>query len=158
MSAPKLTVLILTAVAGASLTAYALAGPLPGDGFPGVHKGRGAHLMKMLHLSADQRAQVRSVAQQHRDEVKVARRQVAEARAALEQAAESRPLDAGAVRAAADRLGVMVGERAVLRARIAGEIRQLLTPEQAERLDELKAQRRERQDALRELRGQAAVR
>jgi len=158
MSAPRLTALILTAVAGASLTTYALAGPLPGDGFQGAGKGRGAHLLRKLHLTSDQRSQVRAVVGQHREELKAAKRQVADAREALQQAAASRPLDAAQVRAAADRLGVLIGERTVLRARVAGEIRQVLTPEQAERLDELKAARRTYRDALRELREPAAPR
>ncbi len=163
MTARKLTVLALVAGAAAALAAFAPPAPSPQDaGWPGrPHRGAGRsqarieHAARRLDLTATQRTQVRDVIERHRDELRAARLQVSEARAALRQATEGWPLDPGAVRLAADRLGVAIGERAVLMGRVHDEVRQLLTAEQAATLDALRAEREAR---LQERRQAAAAR
>lgn len=104
-----------------------------------------------LKLTDAQREQVRGILNGHRDET----RAVAEkARAALEglRAASAAAVDEAAVSQHSAALGEAIGEAAVLRAKVRGEVLAILTPEQQTELQRIQAAREERQKQFQERR------
>lgn len=82
-------------------------------------------------LTEPQRAQIREIVKPHRDEI---RTQIAAMRDAHNQLHKATTKD-GDVKAAAEKVGEAARTGALLRARLAREIRPVLTPEQRQRLD-----------------------
>ena len=72
------------------------------------------------------------------------------ARAALNDAVTAATFDEGGVRAKAADLAAVEADAAVLRARAHAEVWALLTPEQQQKAQQLKAQRTERQERMRQ--------
>lgn len=111
-------------------------GPPPG-GPAGLPLGR-------LGLSDQQRGQVRSIMDGHRDDQQAIGDRLRQAHDALEHAVQAGTFDEGAVRQAAMTLGEVETDAAVLRARIFSEVFQILTPEQQSQLRDLETRLAER--------------
>ncbi len=87
-------------------------------------------------LSETQRAQMRNVLQAHKNEIQTQLAAMQEAHAQLRAAIRKGGANGAEVNAAADRVAAAARSGALLHAKIAGEIRPLLTNEQRQRLDE----------------------
>jgi len=132
------------------LTALAQQGPGPDR--QGGPWGRGPRAQGLalgfalgqLDLTAAQREQVHAILQQHRDESRVLAKQARAAREALDQAVEAPTIDEGAIKAATANMAEAHAQMALLRARVRADVLQVLTPEQREKAEALKAQMRER--------------
>lgn len=85
-------------------------------------------------LSAEQKQAIAGIVQSHRDEIRAQAHNGIEARRAMATVAEAQGADASATRAAAEKLGTVARDRALLTARILGEVRPLLTPDQVSRI------------------------
>ena len=97
-----------------------------------------------LGLSETQREQVRSVVDSRRDEVRTLVERSTTARRTLEAAVMSQKFDESTIRAQSAELAVIEADMAVTRARIFGEVVQILTPEQRKELDTLRSQMEQR--------------
>jgi Spy/CpxP family protein refolding chaperone len=109
-------------------------GPGPGMGpgpMGGVHR-----IVRGLDLTEDQRAQIRAILKENKD-------QIEQTRSNIEQARKN--LDANYPETA-DALGAAHAEAALLRAQIHEQIKQILTPEQLNQLEERRQLREERRE------------
>jgi protein CpxP len=101
-------------------------------------------LLRQLDLTEDQRTQVRQIMDSHRDELKAVGDRLAAAHKVQNDAITAAQFDEAAVRAATADLAGVMGDAAVLHARVHSEVFALLTPEQQAKAAELKAQREAR--------------
>ena len=86
--------------------------------------------LAQLHLTAQQRDQVKTIVDSHQDELKTLGDREAAARQALEQSVTADAIDEGAIRQHAADLGAVEADMAVERAHIRAEVLQILTPDQ----------------------------
>lgn len=125
-------------------------GPPFGPGMHGRMMGRGGVFgelrmgLRGLNLTEDQRTQVRSILQSHREDFKALLEKGRAAREQLQQAASGSPVDENAVRNASGAVGDAAADAAILRAKVRNEIFALLTPEQRQKADALKQQMQQR--------------
>ncbi|MBI2437282.1 MAG: Spy/CpxP family protein refolding chaperone [Lentisphaerae bacterium] len=108
-------------------------------------KGFGGALMaelEKLDLTADQSQQIASIVKLNREAMKEARSEWSEARAALERQIQNTVFDEQAVRSACRKVAASGEEFAVQRAKIASQVRAVLTSEQLAELDKLRAEAR----------------
>jgi Spy/CpxP family protein refolding chaperone len=101
---------------------------------------RGALLeraMDRLELSDEQRARVEGVLTHHREEIRHEVEAVIASRQAQYATIHGQPFEEGRIRAATSALGAAQADLAVTRARIASEVRAVLTDSQRARLDEM---------------------
>lgn len=141
-------------VAAASLAALVVTGAAyaQGPGFGGFRGrgpgalGRGAARLplRQLELTDAQRQQIRQLAQQHRTTLRPLVERMRTAAAAQRQAIEAVPVDEGRIRAAAQELAQAQADLAVQQARLQGDVYALLTPEQQQRVQQLRAERQNR--------------
>lgn len=103
-----------------------------------------------LDLTDAQRDQVRTVLQNHRDQMQQLAKQAGAARLALRQATEAEPFDENAVRTASSGLGAVMADQAVLRAKVRAEVMQILTPEQRAKAAELRTRADQRMQQRRQ--------
>jgi Spy/CpxP family protein refolding chaperone len=120
-----------------------------GPGGPGGGRGAGLPLRE-LGLTDTQREQVRTAMGAHKGEFDAIATRLRTARTALQDAVTAATFDEGAVRAKAADLAAVEADAAVLRAKAHAEVWALLTPEQQQKAQQLKAQRAERQAQMRE--------
>jgi Spy/CpxP family protein refolding chaperone len=123
-------------------------GPAPGRGPgmglrqpPGGPMGPAGMLGPMiaqLDLTAEQRNEIRNICQQSRADANEVVKAVDDARAELHEAALS-GANEEQIRAAAAKLGTALGNQAVLRAQTVAAVKAVLTPEQLQKWEELKA-------------------
>src|SRR3954466_6788151 len=136
---------------GLALTMGAQAQPAPegGQQHGGMqhmrHHGGGGEMrgLQALNLSEAQRDQIFKI---HHDQAPAFRDQMKKVRTSreeLDKLARADKLDQAAVRRAADSQAKAVSDLAVLRAQTANQVRQVLTPEQRTKLDQMRDQRRE---------------
>jgi protein CpxP len=140
---------------GLALTMGAQAQPAPegGQQHGGMqhmrhHGGGGAdgqmrRGLQALNLSEAQRDQVFKI---HHDQAPAFRDQMKKVRASreeLQKLARADKFDAAAVRRAADVQAKSLSDIAVMRAQTASQVRQVLTPEQRTKLDQMREQRRQ---------------
>jgi len=153
----RIRVVLITALVAALVGAGALYAQGPGfrGRGPGGPGRPGAMLpLGQLELTDAQRQQIRQLAEQHRDAMRplVERRQTAAA--AERQAMEATPLDEGRIRAAAQELAQAQADLAVEQARLRSDVFGVLTPEQQQRAEQLRAERearlKARQDRMRQ--------
>jgi protein CpxP len=148
-----LTVAVVAALL-ATGTAFAQGGPRLRDGFGGQGfgggRGPGARMaadpaamlpLRQLDLTEAQRTQIRQLAERHRSEVRPLLERLRSAAGARRQAMEASPLDEGRIRGAVEELSRVEADLAVHRARLRSEIFALLTPEQQQRAEQLRAER-----------------
>ncbi|MDD5678159.1 MAG: Spy/CpxP family protein refolding chaperone [Kiritimatiellae bacterium] len=110
---------------------------------PHGDKGFGGRRMaglKRLNLTADQKQKIDSIFKSSQESMKAAMTQCQEARKALHQQMQSGPFDEQSVRAASKKAAAADEEAAVLRAKVAGQIRAVLTSEQQAELDKVRAE------------------
>ncbi len=112
----------------------------------GGHAGRGDRFAKALGLSADQKAQIRSIFEKHRPELLPLRKEFAAEKRALRDMIHSEPADEAAIRAQVAKLAATGADLAVRRARISHEVRAVLTPEQTAKLKAWREKRDRKMD------------
>lgn len=114
-------------------------GPM-GPGAPGA---RGLHFaLRNLNLSESQAAEIRAIFEAERDQVGASHEQMRTLGAELHEQIENDPYDEESVRAKAAALASLRVEMAVMRARQVGQVRDLLTPEQLDQLEQMKDNRK----------------
>ena len=138
------TIAALTATLLGSAAAYAQ-GPGPG-GFrgrgPGGPGGPGGGMpLRQLNLTEAQQQQVRQLMQRHREQTRSLMERLHTAHAARFQATETLPVNEAAIRATTQELVEVETDMTVHRARLQSDIHALLTPEQQQRLQQLRADR-----------------
>lgn len=108
---------------------------------PGAPGARMMMALRELDLSESQRIEIKTIFEQDRSEGEAYREAMRALGAELEAQIESDPFDEDSVRAKAAAVAAQGVEIAVLRARQAGRVRSLLTPEQLDRLKQMKTER-----------------
>ena len=127
----------------------------PRMGGPGGFRGPGGPLagllavhpelpLAALNLTDAQREQVRTILQGHREEGRALATRAHTALEALRKASEG-TVDEGAIGQQGQTLGTVIGEAAVLRARVRSEVLAILTPEQRAEAIKMQADRQTRQ-------------
>jgi Spy/CpxP family protein refolding chaperone len=121
-----------------------------GQHYAAMHHGGGEHGhggemrgLRALDLTEAQRDQIFKI---HHDQAPAFRDQMKKARASreeLQKLARADKLDPAAVRRAADAQAKAISDLAVLRVQAANQVRQVLTPEQRTKLDQMREQRRQ---------------
>ncbi len=91
---------------------------------------------KETPLTADQKKEVASVLESHRDDIRAQMESSRDARRNMEAAVKEHGPDAPEASQAADQIGQIARDRALLTARILSEVRPLLTPEQLDRIED----------------------
>jgi Spy/CpxP family protein refolding chaperone len=130
------------------LASAAIAQPDPNAPCPkGDRPGPGAWMQEKLGLTDEQAAQWQQLRTSQQEKMKAAQEAIQEKRKALGEAAQSGAGEA-AIRAAAAELGTALGDAAVLRAAHTAEIKNILTAEQLEKWQQLKAERKERRGQM----------
>ncbi|MEY5024909.1 MAG: hypothetical protein RLZZ244_437 [Verrucomicrobiota bacterium] len=89
---------------------------------------------KETPLTAEQRASVAKILETHREEIRTQMTKGRDARRAMAKAAK-KDAHSAATRAAAEKLGVVTRDRALLIAKIGAEVRPLLTTEQQKHIE-----------------------
>jgi Spy/CpxP family protein refolding chaperone len=119
----------------------------PRAGGPGGFGGPGLALRE-LNLTDAQQEQIRSIREQHRDEVVQAETQVRGAMEAQRRAVETIPVDEGLIRSTTERLAEAQTSAAIARARVFSETWAVLTPAQQSQAKKLEAQREAKRQEL----------
>jgi Spy/CpxP family protein refolding chaperone len=112
---------------------------------PYAGKGHGGRFMaelEQLNLTADQRRQITSIVELNRESIKAAMTTAKETREALQNQTQAGPFDEQSVRAACRKAAAAGEEAAVLRAKVAGQIRAALTGNQQAAWDKIRADAR----------------
>jgi periplasmic protein CpxP/Spy len=137
----------------------------PGGGGPGGPGGGGRRgggpaamglppmMLERLDLTDAQRTQVRSIMESHRTDQQALAERARDAHEKLEAAIAGTTFDENAVRNYAAEVGSVQADMAVARARVYAEVVQILTPDQQAKLKEMQANLQQRQDKMRESRG-----
>jgi len=112
---------------------------------PHEKKGFGGRCMaelEQLNLTADQSQQIASIVKLNQEAMKAAMTKAQETRAALNHQTQVGPFDEQSVREACKKAAAAGEEAAVLRAKVAGQIRVLLTSDQQAALDKIRSDAR----------------
>jgi Spy/CpxP family protein refolding chaperone len=112
---------------------------------PYAGKGLGGRFMaelEQLNLTADQSRQIASIVELNRESIKAAMTMAKETREALNHRIQAGPFDEQSVRAACQKAAATGEEAAVLRAKVAGQIRATLTGDQQAAWDKIRADAR----------------
>lgn len=145
-----------SALIGAGIAVLAagglLAGRLSAGAFPrGGHSEFGPRLFgriaRTLDLSDEQKARVKTILKSHASEIETQMKASAAARHAVHEAVLSQPVDEAAIRAAAQWMGEVHADGAVLFAKIRTEVQPILTEEQRTRIEKLRERARHRSGA-----------
>lgn len=116
-------------------------GPMAGGGMRGPG-GPGFGLpLRALDLTDDQRAQLQKIRGAHEAEFKQAGEKVRAAHEGMRALVEADTIDEGAIRAKSAEVAAAEAEVAILNAKVRQESRQILTAEQRQKLEELRANR-----------------
>lgn len=117
----------------------------PGWGGPmGLGEFRG------LDLTDSQRQQLRAIADEHRAEFESIAERLRAAHQAVDEAVAAPVLDESLIRQRVSERAQVEADAAVLRARVHARAWQILTPEQQQKAQELKAQREQRREERRQ--------
>ena len=140
--------LLLTAVMMAAITgtAYAMPGDaMPGMGGPGGHLGEGLmRVLIKLDLTDAQKHEAALILLKYRDEGKERRAAFRKAMEELRETSETEPFNEEAIRTAYKGVAAAGEEMAVHGAKLAAELKGILTPEQKASLEAFKTARHER--------------
>jgi Spy/CpxP family protein refolding chaperone len=123
-----------------------------GPGGPGGG-GLAPMMLERLDLTADQRDRVRQIMDSHRDEQRALGDRAQQAHQALQEAVTT-TFNESAIRARSADVAAVDADMAVAQARIYGEVLQILTADQQEKLKKLQADMKQRQEQMRERRQQ----
>lgn len=124
-------------------------GPPPGGGpgMPGPRRGPMGGIMgfgpgfRELNLTDDQQAQLKQIAESHRDELRAAGEKVGAAREAMRALMEADTIDENAIRAKSQEVAAAEAEIMILNAKVRQQSLQVLTPEQQAKLKEMRDKR-----------------
>lgn len=131
---------ILAGTIGIAGVAHACGGH--GDHSRGDHRGdRMMHVMKKLDLTKEQRQAVRNIKKESRDQMEVKRDEMFELHKALQKEGSAKKYNAAKVRELADAKAKLMSDMTVQRIETMNRVRKELTPEQIEKLDDIKARR-----------------
>ena len=122
----------------------------PAKSAGGQRDGRLAEQLASLGLSEDQKATVKETFQKHQSTLKPLVEKLVTERRALQDLIHTGKADETAVRAQAGKIAAIEADLAVERAKIAAELRPVLTEEQIKKLQEMKGEFRDRVDQFRE--------
>jgi Spy/CpxP family protein refolding chaperone len=151
-----LILLTSVAVGGAIVSGNALADrgedrgagcacPERGGGWKG-HGHRGHRLAKALGLSKEQEEQVKAIFRKHRGEIAPLRKEMVSERRELRKLIQSDKPDEAAIREQVKKIAATGGDLAVRWAKVAQEVRTVLTPEQIRKFRDLQEKRDRRID------------
>lgn len=133
--------LVQTMIFGGLFAAEAMAfGRDHGSG----HMGAGFFGLKTLialNLSDEQKAGILSILAKHENDQQSAMNGLRDAGKSLRTALQASPFDEGKIRQAYAQVAALRGEQLVMRARMMSELKAVLTPQQLQLLQDLKAQR-----------------
>ena len=120
-----------------------VAGRLSAGAFPrGGHSDFAPHVFgriaRALDLSDDQKTHIKAILKTHASEIQTQIKASASARRAVHDAVLAQPLDEAAIRAAAQTLGQVHADGAVLFARIRTEVQPILTDEQRAKIQKFR--------------------
>lgn len=107
--------------------------------------GPGGHIERLaeeLELTADQKSQLAGWREQNREKTAARRQATRELHRQMHELITAETVDEQAIRAKAHELGEARADRAVERAYFMQQVRSILTPDQFEKLQALKAERR----------------
>ena len=121
-----------------------------GPGGPGGFRPGAGALLRGLDLTDAQRQQVRQLMQQHREQTRGLAGRFQQAQDARRHAVEAVPVDEARIRTAMQQVAEAQTELAVLEAKLQSDIHALLTPEQQQRAQQLRADRAARMTQHRE--------
>jgi Spy/CpxP family protein refolding chaperone len=145
-----------TALLGVGIAALAVGGLLAGRLSAGAFPQRGhsefgprlfGRIARALDLTDDQKSQIKAILKTHASEIETQMKASAEARRAVHEAVLAQPVDEAAIRAAAQRLGEIHADGAVLFAKIRTEVQPLLTEEQRGKIQKFRERARHRADS-----------
>jgi len=123
------------------------AGAMPGEG----HRISAARMFRRmseeLDLSDDQKTRIKGVLKSHSTEIETHMKALSDARRALHQAALSGAPDESVIRTAAQSLGWVQGDGALLFAKIRAEVDPILTDDQRGKLRQLRERAKGRADS-----------
>ena len=117
----------------------------------GHHKGKGdgpMHFLKKLDLSQEQQDQVKAIMDRHQSEKQLLHENIKNTGKALREAVHADTFNEQAIRTASKTLSANKEEMAVFRGKIFAEIRPLLTPEQIEKLSEMRIRHHKRMKCM----------
>jgi len=126
-------------------------GRCAGEGRDGMWKGHGPQgdrLAKALDLSKEQTEQVKAIFLKHRDEIAPLRKEMVSGRRELRNLTQAEKTDEAAIREQAKKIAATSGDLAVHRAKMAREVRAMLTPEQIRKFQVLQEKRDRRIDGM----------
>ena len=112
------------------------------------HCHPGHWLAKALGLSSEQKEQIRAIFRKHRDEMATLRNEMVSERRGLRNLTQADKTDEAAIREQAKKIAVTTGDLAVRRAKMAEEVRAVLTPEQILKFRALQEKRDRRIDRM----------
>lgn len=145
-------VVIAAALAAALAGGSALAIAQPPQGGPGMHGpggprgGPGGPMMDFglrgIDLTDAQKEQVKTIMDSHKSEFDQIRTRMRDAQRAFGDATQADTIDEAAIRTKATAVAGVMADEAILRAKVHGEVLQILTADQQ---DQLKAKREEMQ-------------
>ena len=115
----------------------------PGDRSPRHMFGR---IARSLDLSDDQKAQIKSILRSHASEIQSQMAVAAEKRRTLRDAIHGQPVAEAAIRAAAQEVGRVHADGAVLFARVRAEVLPVLTADQKQKLQSFEEKMKGRGD------------
>jgi protein CpxP len=124
-----------------------------GPGGPGGPMGFGPGFRE-LDLTDDQKTQLKSIADSHRDEIRAAADKVGAAREGMRALVEADSINESAIRAKSAEIAAAEADMLILNARIRQESLQVLTPEQQQKLRDLRTAREGQMRQRRGPRGQ----
>jgi periplasmic protein CpxP/Spy len=122
-------------------------------GGPGGPMGMLPMLARELNITDAQKAQIKTIADSHRDEWKALGDRARTAHEALQQAVTADTVDEGLIRQRSAEVAAVDADMAVARARAHAEVFQLLTPEQKTQAKTLQSQVQDRMKERRAGRG-----
>lgn len=112
----------------------------PGMRGPGGPMGFGPGF-RQLDLSDDQKTQLKSITDSHRDEIRAAGEKVRAARESMRALVEADAINEGAIRAKSSEIAAAEADMVILNAKIRKESMQILTAEQLAKLKEFRTAR-----------------
>jgi len=124
-----------------------------GPGGPGGPMGFGPGFRE-LDLSDDQKAQLKSIAESHRDEFRAAGDKARAAHDGMQALMEADAIDEAAIRAKSAEIAATEADVMILNAKVRHESLQVLTSEQQAKLKDMRTARQGQMKQLRQRRGQ----
>jgi Spy/CpxP family protein refolding chaperone len=125
-------------------------GPWHGEG-----GGQGLHrMLSQLDLSAEQQEQIYAMFQEHRASTESVRQELRDAHRKVMELTHAETLDENAIRQAVEDAAVLQADMAVDGARMFQQLRGVLTDEQRQQLDEIRAEQLEWRENRMQRRGQ----